>query len=357
MLGALFGLMAQSKPGKYPTDVTTDIALIYAGGDQRPDWTEDELRPYVVHTFADGSRDWLFDAFLFLEFSSGSTGVSFQNGGGSNYADRKDWQWLLDRNFEKGTKLDALDKVIEGEKKNLGNPPMRHKVVMSIPGPIVKQKEWGKLNGKKLDFARPEDRVAACKWYIDELVDRFNKAGYKNIDLAGIYWVEEALFSNGPIMPEINDYIRSKGLRAYWIPYYKDNEQFRFNWKDKYGFDIAYQQPNYFFERDIPMKRLADACDESKLYGMGLEMEFETQGRSKVQFDDPDSYYQRLVDYIDMFESKGVFDESAIAWYTGTKGVLDMARSSDEHNHSVMDRLARHIVKRRSNPNLFNVQK
>ena len=53
----------------YQTDTVSDMALIYQGGTHRPDWTEDELRPYVVHTFADGHTDWFFDSFLFFEFT------------------------------------------------------------------------------------------------------------------------------------------------------------------------------------------------------------------------------------------------------------------------------------------------
>lgn len=43
------------------------MALIYQGGNHRPEWTEDELRPYVVHTFADGRMEWFFDSFLFFD--------------------------------------------------------------------------------------------------------------------------------------------------------------------------------------------------------------------------------------------------------------------------------------------------
>jgi hypothetical protein len=346
-LAMFIGVQAQTPVNRYGTDPTSDIALIYAGSDRHPQWTQDDLRPYVVHTFANGDRDWLFDSFLFLEFTSGTDGVAFLNGG--NYgrpATKKDWEWLLDRFFEDNAKLGALDKLITEERKTLGAPPMRHTVIIAMPAPINNQKNWGKVDGRKLDFSKSEDKVTACKWYVDQLVDRFNKAGYENIDLIGTYWIEEALYSNGAIVGEVNDYVRSKGLRAYWIPYYKDNEQFRFNWKEKYRFDAAYQQPNYFFERDITMKQLEDACDESRRYGLGMEMEFETQGVSRAQHSDPDSYYQRLIDYIDVFEAKGVFDQSAIAWYSGTKGMIDMNASTDPYDHGVLDRMARHIITR-----------
>ena len=54
-----FAAMAQTEVNRYGTDVTSDMALIYAGGDQRPEWTVDEIAPYVTHTHADGRRSWL----------------------------------------------------------------------------------------------------------------------------------------------------------------------------------------------------------------------------------------------------------------------------------------------------------
>ena len=127
---------------RYGTDLSSDMALIYAGGDQRPEWTVEEITPYVIHTYADGTRDWFFDAFLFLEFSSGSTGVAFDNGGHGRKAVKADYEWLLDRTFAPGCKLAALDSVIEAGKAELGAPRLRHKVVLGIPAPIKVVRDW-----------------------------------------------------------------------------------------------------------------------------------------------------------------------------------------------------------------------
>ena len=343
---AAFVAPAQTEFNRYATDPTSDLALIYSGADRRPDWTVDEIMPYVVHTYADGSKDWFFDSFLYLEFTSGSTDKGFQNGVGSLYADKADWEWLLGKHM---SALASLDSAITIAKAELGEPRMRHTVVLGMPAPIKAQgTEFGEVDGRRLDFGKTDDRLAASKWYVDKAIDSFARAGLTNIDLVGFYWVEEGLYTNGEVVPQVNDYIRTKGFRSYWIPYYANNKQFKWNWHDLYRFDIAYQQPNYFFERHIPMSRLENACDESKKYGLGLEMEFETQGTSRLQHDDPDSYYDRLVDYLDMFEKKGVFEQSAVAWYSGTKGFLDLARSSDAMNHAIADRMARIVAARQT---------
>ena len=62
-------LGASTATAAYKTDVVSDMALIYQGGNHRPEWTEDELRPYVVHTFAEGRMEWFFDSFLFFELA------------------------------------------------------------------------------------------------------------------------------------------------------------------------------------------------------------------------------------------------------------------------------------------------
>ena len=59
----------QSTPKAYSINQIRDLALIYQGGSQRIPWTEDQILPYVVHKFANGKKNWLFDGFLFLEFA------------------------------------------------------------------------------------------------------------------------------------------------------------------------------------------------------------------------------------------------------------------------------------------------
>lgn len=330
---------------RYGTDTTSDIALIYAGADTRPDWTLDEVMPYVIHTFSDGTKDWFFDAFLILEFHSGSTGIAYQNGLNGKPANKEEWDTMMRRQL---IPLASIDSAITLGKKTLGEPRLRHKVVMTIPAAIKKQtRPFGEIDGREMDFSKDEDRIAAEKWAVKHLKKIFEEANFQNIDLEGIYWVEEGLYTNGPIMPQVNDWIYRNCLRSYWIPYYPNNEQFALNWKN-YGFDMAYLQPNYFFRRDVPYSRLEKTSEKAKKHGMGLEVEFESQGTSRVSHSDPDSYYDRLVAYLDEYENNGVFDQAGVAWYSGTKGFLDLARSNDPKDHEITDRMARIVAKRQA---------
>lgn len=55
-----------------------------------------------------------------------------------------------------------------------------------------------------------------------------------------------------------------------------------------------------------------------------------------------------MLAYIKAFEKHGVFETSAIGYYTGSKGILDMYHSTSPEDKKIMDILARHIVIRRS---------
>ena len=76
---------------------------------------------------------------------------------------------------------------------------------------------------------------------------------------------------------------------------------------------------------------------------MGMELEFD----ERALFDAKDSFYNRLVAYIDHFERQQAFRTSAMAYYSGNHAVLDMYKSTNPKDHEVMDRLANLIVSRR----------
>ena len=343
MCGAVLSLCTGTMMADgYPTDVTSDLTLIYKGGTHRPDWTKEQIEPYVVHTYANGDRQWFFDAFLFLEFTNGSgTGYGTNLG---NTANRSDWEWLLDRMFVKDTGMDALDQLIGELKTELGDPGFKHRVVVSCPSPIKDYTEWGSLDdGTVLTFNRQSHREKAVYWYIDQIISRFNAFNFKNIELEGIYWIEEHALSGADFLKKISTYVHGKDLRFYWIPYYTANGYQ--NW-ESLGFDIAYMQPNHYFNKEISDDRLDTACKLCKQYGLGLELEFETQGSHQVQYAGEDSYYSRLVSYIDTFEKYGVWDESAVAYYSGTKGFLDLSKSTTPEDHAITDRIASIVEKR-----------
>ena len=137
-----------------------------------------------------------------------------------------------------------------------------------------------------------------------------------------------------------NSYIVNKDfIHSGTLEYQKEQT----NVLKELGFDIAYQQPNHFFKASIPDKRLEEACQSAATLNMGMELEFD----ERALFDAKDSFYNRLVAYIDHFERQQAFRTSAMAYYSGNHAVLDMYKSTNPKDHEVMDRLANLIVSRR----------
>ena len=336
--GLAFGSPAAAQSYQTADDVQ-DLALIYQGGSHRLDWTVDEFRPYVVHEFTDGTKDWLFDGFLFLEFKNGS-GRHYTVGYEKLNARKGEWAWLLDRIFEEGKSLSALDACITEQIAELGKPGFKHQIVLGLPEAILDQKDWGELDGRTLDFSKEEDQLAATRWYIDELMKRFKAAKYKNLELSGFYWVAETNNYCGQLTVPISEYIHSLGKLFYWIPYWQSKGAE--DWK-ALGFDVAYQQPNHFFNHSIPDSRLDDACAFAREHGMAMEFEFD----EKATADRENSSHARMKAYIDHFEKNDVFNSSALAYYCGNRGVLTLHESKNPADHALMDRLARLIQMRR----------
>lgn len=329
----------------YPKFCIRDLALIYQGGVHRPDWTEEQLVPYVCHTFADGGTEWTFDGFLFIEFWDGK-GNYFIERRNATYANKEIWLWYLNRVFEKGKSLSALDNCITNLKKRLAPPGFKHKIVLTIPTPLPGT-NWGKIDGKILDFKKTSDQLAATKWYINQLVERFKDAKYKNIELVGLYWVNEDMNLMGNVINSVANYVHDKGLYFVWIPYYntKTSKDYK-----KYGFDIAYLQPNYFMYEKEPASRVRDACIRAREQGLGLE--FECDERALAGRDNfITKGINRMNIYINTFESMGVYQTSPLAYYMGARYILDSYNNKNIHNQQVNDIIAKKIVERRkSNP-------
>lgn len=326
-----------------------DIVLIYYGGSiHRLSWTPEHFVPYLTHTFQDGRKEWLFPGFIFLEFSMHGRFLIHMNKPETVYATKREWQELIDKTFEKGHALDALDKSIEQQKKELGNPPFRHKVMLCIPSPIDGQKNWGSLNGKRLDFSIESHKNMALKWYIEQMLNLFQQSHYKNIDLEGFYWVQEGVWKKNGVLNFTASLLKRNGMNFYWIPYYNSpgSEQW-----EKYGFTYSYIQPNYFFRPKMQQERFLQALETAKKVGCGVEMEIDDK-----LLNTPQVFLPRLRTYIDLFEREGVYDSNAsIAYYEGGGTMWRLYKNRFPKNISSaqrkavkeqIDRMAKHIVNR-----------
>lgn len=316
------------------TNYIADLVLLYHGGTHRLDYTEEQLAPYISKV-ENGKRNWLYDGFLFIEFKD-NKGAMYADGYDGKPAGKNEWMWLLSRNFESGKGVHALNQSLSKLYAKKEIPKRSRKVILTLPEPIRDFENWGFADAKKLNFKNNIDRVAACKWYVDYAIAEWKKQNYGHVVLDGFYWVAETQKNADGILNEIGNYIRSKGLKFYWIPYmYAQGAD---KWKEA-GFDVAYQQPNYFFKLDRPKTLFDQAIHASITYHMGLEMEFDDN------ITDP-SYRLRFYDYLNAFQQAGAWESKPIAYYEGGGAWLRMFRSNEEEVKKAYNDLAEIIIKR-----------
>ena len=136
---------------------------------------------------------------------------------------------------------------------------------------------FGEINGVQPVLsgnvqAAAKGRLSVVEWYINEVLDRWEKAGFENLRLIGLYWNAESIDTtgiDGRYLPEVGKMVREHGLKFYWIPWYKAPGYSQ--WKDL-GFDAVMLQPNYMFDHDISRTRLITAASEARKYGLGMEI-------------------------------------------------------------------------------------
>lgn len=314
-----------------------DLVLIYDGGDHRKiDWDKEKFAPYVSTDVVDGKEQWLYDGFLFLEIICNKDrgyATGYRKGG----AQKEHWIGLIDQYLSPNRDIAALNDAVGEARKKIDGPFHRRKVVLSLPEPLLGQTDWGELNGKALDFNKDEDRIAACKWYIDLLIERFKEAELENVQLCGFYWLAEHVTETLTFVKAVSDYIHKKELDFYWIPYFKAYGYERWN---EWGFDHAYLQPNHFFNTSIPDSRVDETCTLAKAANMSLEMEFDE--RVLQQNGDRGC---RMAAYIDSYEKNGIFDSYNVAYYQGNHAWSELNRGT-EQDKRLYKRLASIIVKR-----------
>ncbi|MBB5977953.1 DUF4855 domain-containing protein [Kribbella solani] len=326
------------KPGADTAGIK-DLALIYNGQYEngRGDWTADKLKPYLARVDQSGKPvSRLFDGVLMLGLQT-PTGVDL----GSGNARKADWEWYRDKTFAAGGDLQQLDQAAGTVNAALRGPDRKTKVVLTIPntGSWI---DFGDVDGDGVSENLSPDAVGreqaldnqqkVVRWWTEDLIKRWNAAGYHNLELVGMYWLPEQIDvgADGPEQARrVTDVVHEHQLKAFWIPHFLAYRAFL--WKQA-GFDAASFQPNYFFEETDP-RRLADAAGIARSYGMGVEMEFDERAAT-----DP-VMRQRLLDYLRAGSTEG-FQNAYVAYYQGVDAMLTFSRSQDPKVRELYDLVA-----------------
>lgn len=238
-------------------------------------------------------------------------GRNFENGLGGLGARKTEWQGLVDKYFAADGPIARLNSILSKSATRLGAPKYKRRLIISMPAAYKDQKDWGEISGRAMDFSLTLDCVSACSWYVDYIIQKFNEANLNYLSLDGIYFVAEQLTDNRHYLPQVADYIKSKNLKFYWIPYWGTDGMGEW---ESMKFDAAFLQPNYFFPAQKPdyTSYFDRVISYAKSKNMALEMEFDERALKK---NSQDYRADRLRDYLRAFDSYGIIKSFPIAYY------------------------------------------
>ena len=372
-------------------------ALIYGGGPRTPKyWTPERIRTHVSWTDPDtGEEKWLFDAFLMLEMRTPANNpphafvVGIKDWSDPSIAmlsaNQKDASEWLDYWFLENNGFWALDAAVAEVTSRIGPPPVTPKVIVMMPDipaherynvPGSSTKYWGSVDGRELDFTSAADRVAAYRWYVDEVRTRFADANFQNIELGGFYIMTEELPStrsgiggNGgdhvdgvmldgwevaakawdDVFPAVSDYIHLFNEAVVWIPY-RRAAGFRY-WKD-FGIDYAYMQPNRFWDSK-GVNPMASFFSDIAAYKLLMELEIDDRvmvnpvdasDSSYNEGETYETYRARWREYVDGMMNAKVYGNKQLACYMGSDSFNHLLQSTVPEEQALINELCRLIA-------------
>ncbi|MEG2003915.1 MAG: DUF4855 domain-containing protein, partial [Clostridia bacterium] len=298
--------------------------------------TKEQYLPLVGYYNTDKElKDLFFDTFLYLPCHTTCPSGGELHSTAKVPAIASDWLDYEENLFKKGYNIDALNSAVEEVKTQLQKTDYKAKVYLPIFNSSDIQTNFGDIDGDGIseDMSKLENRKKVAKWWIDKNIKRLNDCGYKNLELKGFYWYDEALNLGNEnelaMLEYTTSYIHSLGYFIIWIPFYQSGGFS--SWK-KVGFDMANMQPNYMFNPEYPESILYDNADLTKKLGMGVEIEID----GKV-FTDPE-YLKRYMAYLRVGAEKGYMNTIKMYYSDAVPGVyLDAYNSKDPVFHSIYD--------------------
>ena len=377
-------------PSHYHWEASREELLTFADLDLLPgghsnktprEWDENRLKPHVIFTDTQGKEHWLHEAFLLIGSVDDNRGTIMCIADGQKRSGAKDsWEDFAKWWFKAGGTIESLDRTIANGISRIGAPSFKHKIVMTMPDPIMLEyfydktsstTYWGEAFGKKLNFKNTSDQVLAYRWFIDYIRELWEKAAPEHLELAGFYILSEILVAKpsgwnyqykrwDQIIPHVSTYLHEMKYGLYWIPYYQADG---YDMTAQLGIDYTWLQPNKYW--DYPEKKQKKSWswvfNSMATYGHGMEIEFEgshgeagwsqyeegvprtsssiletvrtnndAQGTAKGKPNPQAARNKALLrEYMSEFKKAGYYGKARIATYSGTNAMYELATSSD----------------------------
>ncbi len=243
--------------------------------------TEERILPYIAYLDASGKIvDTMFDSVALVPCHGDyPSGGRLAKTNGKPGAVMSDWELYFEHTFKDGQDLQALDNVVGRVYGELGLEG-KYKVFLTLPYPTILNKPFGDIDGdgKQEKCVTLEERVNIVKWFADKCINEFKVKGYKNLELAGFYWLrEEVNYSDSDheaeLVQNVNKYVKDKNLHTIFDPFYLS---IGYDHWEELGFSGAVMQPNQAFRSSRPYYEegmLEEFAESAYNNYIGVEME------------------------------------------------------------------------------------
>ncbi|MCJ8014043.1 DUF4855 domain-containing protein [Paenibacillus sp. KQZ6P-2] len=308
------------------------------------DWSKEDYIPYVAYIDKNGNPvDWMIDGYLIAPYRSPNWHAFNSIAPPS---DKSDWEWLLNKTFDKGGDVDHLNEAVKEIGQKLGQPDHKVKVVMTIPTASEWQTDFGDVDGDGVseNFSSENagadlaflNKKKAIEWFVNEVMKKWENANFSHVELAGLYYNDEFVEVDTPNNEEIvkltSEISHRAGKKLFWIPYFHGGQPY--DWKEL-GLDNAAYQPNHFFD-GTDKSRVDDAAILAKTFHTAIEMEFDDRMITS------NNYAQRFLDYLNGGVEHGYMNAYR-AWYQGNKTILNLANNKSSQVREYYDYLYQYI--------------
>jgi hypothetical protein len=294
--------------------------LVYAGGPHRPAYNVDDYVHLLAAVDTAGRPiEWLCTGAVYLEQWAPS-GRAFATFDAHPWAVGEDWSTYLDTLFRPGANLSRLDSSVALVAKQAGGLGRPFPISVMIPYPDTAL-DTLRFGGRTYRLTTADGRVGLIHAWVDSVQARFHQGRYRNLDLHGMYWLQEkAAGADRAVLPAVSAVVHAAGLKFQWIPFYlaAGHESWR-----TFGFDEVWYQPNYFFHPSVPVLRVDSAMRAADSLHMGAELEFDR----RLFTDSP--YANRLLPYVVTLWMHPALRRRSIAIFDGAGTLLELSRTRD----------------------------
>jgi hypothetical protein len=230
-------------------------------------WTAEDLKPYQHYLLNGEAVDTMFGGLIFHPISGKRNRFiypMYANFG--ELAKKKDWKHALKELFLNNFNFEAAALNTEIGKKT--------DIWVTVPYPFPSQTYFGEIDSRNLNFKVDEDRFTAVKWWINEFLEKWNKAEdlHEKLTFQGFVWSRAAIDKGDEsLVNKVTSHIRDKGLLSLWLQQYGSTGCVE--WQ-AFGFDASCTHPNFYGEAGPDFSWIANSTVFAKYYNLGMQITF-----------------------------------------------------------------------------------